>query len=368
MAYILIVDDDEAVRGPLSAQLEARRHVCDLASNGAEAVQRVLATEYDLILSDIRMPVMDGIQFLEAVRDLIDTVTPCLILTGFSDVSYATKAIRVGAYDFIRKPWDITEMEIAVDRALLRRADLKFRRDYQQELERRVQEAVADLKRAYDGTVVGFAALLEGKDTTTAEHCTRVKDLCVRLAREVGVPPAKLRDLELGAMLHDIGKCKIPDAILNKAGPLTSEEWEVMRKHPTYGAEIVERIDFLATASDVVRNHHEKFDGSGYPRGLKGEDIPLAARIFMIVDAYDTITSRRSYKDAQAPEAALREIQRCAGTHFDPALVEAFERIYPAIAAATLSNAALENASIGAPARDPARAPVTSSRAAPAKG
>jgi putative nucleotidyltransferase with HDIG domain len=332
MASILIVDDDEAVRGPLVAQLEALGHRCQVAVNGAEAVEKVRESEYDLIVSDIRMPVMDGLDFLKAVLPLVEFVTPCVILTGYSDVSHAIRAMQVGAFDFVRKPWDILEMRLAVHRALVRRADLKFRRDYRVELERRIEEAVGELKRAYDGTVVGFASLLEGKDESTAEHCHRVRDLCVRLAHEMGVPSSRMRDLELGAMLHDIGKFKVPDAILKKPGPLTPEEWTVMRRHPEYGAEIVEKIDFLRGASEVVRNHHERFDGTGYPRGLKGEEIPLAARIFMVADAYDAITSKRVYKEAVPADIALEEIRRSSGTHFDPSVVSAFERLYPSIA------------------------------------
>jgi putative nucleotidyltransferase with HDIG domain len=333
VALILIVDDDEAVRGPLTAQIEALGHRVEVASDGAQAVDRVRAHEYDLIISDIRMPVMDGLDFLKAVLPLVEFVTPCLILTGFNDVSHAVRAMQVGAFDFLRKPWDILEMRLAIHRALVRRADLKFRRDYRLELERRVEDAVRDLKRAYDGTVIGFASLLEGKDESTAEHCHRVRDVCVRIAREIGVPAAQMRDLELGAMLHDIGKFKIPDAILKKPGPLTPEEWKVMRRHPEYGAEIVEKIDFLRGASAVVRNHHERFDGTGYPAGLAGEEIPLSARIFMVADAYDAITSRRVYKEAIPADVALEEIRRSAGTHFDPRVVAAFEHVYPSLVA-----------------------------------
>jgi putative nucleotidyltransferase with HDIG domain len=352
MAHILIVDDDEAVRGPLSGQLETMEHTCDLAVNGEEALARVHEREYDLIISDIRMPVMDGIEFLRAALPRIEgTATPCMILTGFSDAAHAIRALQVGAYDYLRKPWDMMDLRQAVARALVRRADLKFRRDYREELERRVQEAVSDLKRTYDGTVVGFAALLEGKDTGTAEHCHRVRDLCVRLAKEMGVPSEELRDLELGAMLHDIGKFKIPDAILTKPGPLTPDEWKVMRMHPVYGAELVLKIGFLAGAAPVVGSHHEKFDGTGYPKGLKGAEIPLGARIFMVVDAYDTITSRRSYKEAKSPETALLEIRRCSGTHFDPAVVEAFERLYSEL---TAEAAARSRAGRAAPVAEPA--------------
>lgn len=328
MALILIVDDEEVIRDLLTRTLAPDGHVCHTATNGREAVERVQQAEYDLIISDVRMPEVDGIQFLGAVRSRIEHTTPCVLLTGFSDVSYAIRAIQAGAFDYLRKPWELQELRIAVNRALQRRADLRLRREYQADLERRVEEAVAQLKRAYDGTVVGFAALLEGKDTGTAEHCIRVRDMCARLGREVGLSADRVRDLELGAMLHDIGKCKIPDAILNKPGKLTAEEWAVMRRHPDYGAEIVERIEFLRGATDVVRAHHERWDGAGYPHGLRGEAIPLAARIFMVVDAYDTITSKRSYKEADTSEAALLEIRRCAGSHFDPEVVAAFERVY----------------------------------------
>jgi len=226
-------------------------------------------------------------------------------------------------------------MRRVVKAALQRREELRFRRESRRDLERAREEAVRELKRAYDGTVVGFAALLEGKDEATADHCHRVRDVCVRLAAEMDVPRERLRDLELGAMLHDIGKFKVPDAILKKPGPLTPEEWAVMRRHPEYGAEIVEKIDFLRGAVDVVRNHHERFDGTGYPRGLAGEAIPLFARIFMVADAYDAIVSKRVYKAAADPDVALAEIRRSAGTHFDPEVVDAFVRIYDSLQAAT---------------------------------
>ncbi len=351
MARILLADDEEAVRGPLSAQLRWMGHDVDLAENGKVAVGLVLANEYDLIISDIRMPLMTGLEFLSAVMPRIENLTPCMMITGYNDVSHAIAAMQAGATNFIRKPWDMQDMRIAVNRALTRRAEMKFRRDYQADLERRVQEAVAELKNAFDSTVVGFAALLEGKDASTADHCIRVRDLCVRLGTEMGLGTDRIRNLELGAMLHDIGKIKIPDAILTKPGALTAEEWAKMRMHAEYGAEIVEKIAILSGASLVVRNHHEKWDGSGYPAGLSGEQIPLEARIFMVVDAYDAITSKRHYKDAQDPAHALGEILRCSGTHFDPAVVEIFQRIYPEISAATVAGmAARRDHQVAAPA------------------
>lgn len=350
MSRILLADDDEAVRGPMSAQLRFMGHDVDLAENGKVAVSHVRANEYDLIISDIRMPLMTGLEFLNAVMPQVENVTPCMVITGYHDVNHAIAAMRAGAMNLLLKPWDLPDLKVAVKQGLARRAEMKFRRDYQADLERRIQEALADLKDGYDATVVGFAALCEGKDASTADHCVRVRDLCVRLGTEMGLGTDRIRNLELGAMLHDIGKMKIPDAILKKPGPLTPEEWVKMRMHAEYGAEICEKIAFVSRAAPIVRSHHEKWDGSGYPAGLSGEQIPLEARIFMVVDAYDAITSKRHYKEAQDPAHALGEIVRCSGTHFDPKVVEVFERIYGEISAATLAGmAARRDHQIGAP-------------------
>ena len=200
-------------------------------------------------------------------------------------------------------------------------------------MEEELEAKTLELADTYYGTVVGFAAMMEGKDASTMAHLFRVRDYCSVLAREVGLPDKQLRDLELGSMLHDIGKYSIPDAILTKPGSLTEEEWEVMRMHPSLGAGFVRRIPFLSGATDVIQNHHERYDGGGYPSGLRGEEIPLAARIFSVVDAYDAIVSKRCYKAAQPPAEALMELRRCSGTQFDPQVVEAFERVLPEIVA-----------------------------------
>lgn len=348
MARILLADDEPAVSGPMSAQLCFMGHEVDVAENGKIAVERVRATEYDLIISDIRMPQMTGLEFLSAVMPQIENVTPCMVITGYHDVGHAISAMRAGAMNLLLKPWDMQDLKAAVKQGLARRVEMKFRRDYQADLERRVQEAVGELRNAYDSTVVGFAALLEGKDASTADHCVRVRDMCSRMARELGLGSDRIRNLELGAMLHDIGKFKIPDHILKKKGPLDATEWVEMRKHAEYGAEILEKIAFLRGAIPVVRNHHEKWDGSGYPSGLRGEDIPLEARIFMVVDAYDAITSKRHYKEAQDPAHALGEIKRCKGSHFDPKVVEVFENIYDEIASATFAGMPLRRESFSA--------------------
>jgi len=335
MYRILIVDDEDAVRGALAGQLEFDKHSCACAATAEDAIELLRYEEFDLLLTDLRMPTMGGFDFLNKIKGQIEAVTPYIVVTGNGELQNAIQAIQVGAFDFVIKPWEWTQLRLTVRRALQRREDMKFRRNSELELRRQVTDALAESKATADATIVALAALLEGKDMTTGDHCERVRALCSRVGQSMSLPDDKLKDLELGAILHDIGKFKIDDAILRKPGKLTDAEWVVMREHPMYGAELCDRFMFLRGASDVVRCHHEKWDGSGYPAGLRGEAIPLSARIFMVVDAYDTITSKRSYKEAESPETAMAEIRRCSGAHFDPQIVEVFERIFPEIAART---------------------------------
>jgi putative nucleotidyltransferase with HDIG domain len=330
MAHILIVDDEPDLRDLLSQILATYGHSCDQASNGEQGCRRVAEREYDLIVTDIKMPGMSGLEFLRRIQPSVESRTPCMIITALGDeVAHAVEAIRVGACNFLSKPFDIGDIHQAVDRALELRQAYRFRRNYKDYLEQRLREKEEELRQTYDGTVSAIAAMLEGKDNTTSEHCLRVRDYCTILARAVGVPEEEIRDVQLGAILHDIGKYKVPDRILMKPGPLTDEEWVEMRRHPDYGAEFVKSIPFLAGAVHIIQNHHERYDGRGYPRGLEGEAIPLAARIFSVVDAFDAICEKRCYKDEQPPGLALAELRRCAGTQFDPDVVDAFERAFP---------------------------------------
>jgi response regulator RpfG family c-di-GMP phosphodiesterase len=332
MGRILLVEDEDSLRDVLARYLQAQGHVCEHAENGEVGVDCVREDEegFDLIISDIEMPRMDGLTFLRRVQPYIESVTPFMILTAYDEWKYAMEAIRLGACNFLQKnPFDLAEISNAVDRALEMRQVYKLRLNYKVELEKRLVEKEDELRRTYNGTVIGFAAMMEGKDASTMAHLFRVRDYCTLLARELRLPDKSIRDLELGSMLHDVGKYRVPDAILTKPGPLTDEEWVIMRKHPEYGAAFVARIPFLAGATDVIHCHHERYDGEGYPRKLEGAEIPLAARIFSVIDAYDAIVSERCYKPAQDPQIAVAELQRCAGTQFDPDVVEAFIRVQP---------------------------------------
>jgi response regulator RpfG family c-di-GMP phosphodiesterase len=323
---ILIVDDDAQVREVLYQIFLSANYRCLLAANGREGLDVFRAARPPLIVTDLKMPVMDGVALLEGVRHE-DGDAAVIVLTGAPDVKTAIDSLKLGAYDFIMKPVNVDELLFAAERALERRQLLIERREYHALLERRVEEATRDLQVAYRATLETLGSALDSRDVGTEAHSRRVHGYALATAREYGVPEGDVPDLEHGVLLHDIGKIGIPDAILLKPGPLTPEEWQTMRRHPEIGKRLIEGVPFLRGAVPIIYCHHEKWDGSGYPRGLKGEEIPLAARIFSVVDAFDAMTFDRPYSRAIPFETAYTEIKRCAGTHFDPAVVEAFLRV-----------------------------------------
>jgi response regulator RpfG family c-di-GMP phosphodiesterase len=323
---ILIVDDDWQVREVLHEIFLSAGYTCQIAGDGREGLDLFRATLPPLTVTDLKMPVMDGIALLQGIREA-DNDAAVIVLTGAADVKTAIESLKLGAHDFIMKPVNVDELLIAADRAIERRQLLIERREYQALLERRVEEATANLASAYTQTLEALGAALDSRDVGTESHSRRVHGYSLALARAHGVPDEQLPDLAHGVLLHDIGKIGIPDAILLKPGALTPDEWKVMRTHPEIGKRLIEKIPFLHGAIPVVWCHHEKWDGNGYPRGLQGEDIPLNARIFSVVDAFDAMTFDRPYSKAIAFEAAIAEIKRCAGSHFDPQVVESFMRV-----------------------------------------
>jgi len=330
---ILVVDDDPHVREVLQQVfLDAGFRPQD-ACDGKAGLEVFRALRPSLVVIDLRMPIMDGSELLHAVREE-DPDAAVIVLTGAADVKTAIACLKQGAYDFIMKPVDIDELLLAVERAFERRQLLLERRHYQEMLERRVQEATRDLEAAYRqlqdtyrATLEALGSALDTRDVGTEAHSRRVHGYALAAARAYGLPESALTDLAHGVLLHDIGKIGIPDAILLKPGPLTAEEWVTMRRHPEIGARLIRDIPFLQGAIPVVRHHHERWDGTGYPDGLRGGQIPLGARIFAVVDAFDAMTFDRPYSRAISFEAARAELRRSAGTHFDPAVVEAFMRV-----------------------------------------
>jgi putative nucleotidyltransferase with HDIG domain len=330
MAHILVVDDEESIREVVSTLLTAQGYRCSLAHNGLEGFELLQNNSFDLILSDIVMPEMDGLKLLEKVRAHNRDV-PIVMVTALHDISTAITAIRAGAYDFLLKPFEKDQLYHTVRRALEHRRLLEENRRYQRELEKRVEErtaqltnALADLEQSYDYTLEALGGALDLKDAETEGHCQRVTAYTIFIGKAMNIDRDQLRHIARGAFLHDIGKMGIPDAILRKPGPLTEEEKVIMRKHCDIGYNMLKRIPFLREAADIVLSHQECFDGSGYPRGLKGEAIPLGARIFAVADTLDAMISDRPYRKALPISAAKAEIKRCSGTQFDPKVVEVF--------------------------------------------
>ena len=334
---VLIVDDDPEIRDVLHQIFATAGFETQRAADGLAGLEAFRAWRPPLVVTDLSMPLMDGSALLSVLQDE-DPDAAVIILTGAADVKTAIDCLKRGAYDFIMKPVDIDELLVAATRALERRQLLMERRDYQATLERRVAEATRDLEAAYrqlqttDGaTLQALGSALDTRDVGTEAHSRRVHGYALAVAKAYGLPEHEITHLAHGVLLHDIGKIGIPDAILLKPGRLTREEWEVMRRHPNIGARLIRDIPFLQGAMPIVRHHHERWDGTGYPDGLRGSEIPVGARIFAVVDAFDAMTVDRPYSTAIGFDAARAELRRSAGSHFDPEIVEAFMGIPDAL-------------------------------------
>lgn len=341
-AGVLVVDDEPAIRDLLFEGLKDSGFECTVAANGSEALEQLRRRRFALVLSDIDMPAMDGVRLLQRIKEAHPDVEVVMI-TGVVDVEVALRAMRMGANDYLTKPFNLEEVRLTVERALEKRRLILENRDYQKDLEskiaertvevvlkrREIEELYEKLQTSYETTLEALAAALDTRDTETQGHSVRVSEYTVVIARRMGVEEPELTEIRRGALLHDVGKIGIPDAVLRKPGKLTAEEWREMKLHPEIGGRILSGIKFLEKSLPVVMAHQERFDGSGYPRGLKGEEIPLGARIFAVVDTLDAMTSDRPYRKALGYEEARDEIVRNSGIQFDPKVVEVFLSIPP---------------------------------------
>jgi len=328
---ILVVDDEEAIREIVGAILGAAGYTWKQASSGMEALALLNSGEqFELMLSDLMMADLDGIGLLERTKEKFPEM-PVVMVTAVHDISVALAAIRNGAYDYLLKPFEREQLLNAVGRALENRRLKVENRNYQINLESLVkartdqlQEALRGLERSYDITLQALGDALDLKDAETEGHSRRVTAFTMAIARHMGLPSEQVAMIARGAFLHDIGKMAIPDKILNKPGKLDPDEIVVMREHCYHGYQMLKKIPFLTEACDIVYSHQEHFDGSGYPRGLRGTEIPLGARIFSVADTLDAIISDRPYRPARSLAEARKEIQVWAGRQFDPEVVEAF--------------------------------------------
>jgi putative nucleotidyltransferase with HDIG domain len=328
---ILVVDDEEPIREVVCSMLENAGYECVQASTGLEALALLRKdVDFQLVLSDLMMPELDGVGLLENVRVQYKEL-PVVMVTAVHDISVALAAIRNGAYDYLLKPFEREQLLAVVRRALeanrLRVENLLYQSNLEALVDQRtreLRETIAELERSYDVTLEALGDALDLKDAETEGHSKRVTAFTIQIARAMEVDQPSLRMLARGAFLHDIGKMAIPDAVLRKPSSLTAEERLLMQQHSYLGYKMLRKIPFLAEAADIVYAHQERWDGTGYPRGLKGEDIPLGARIFAVADTLDAITSDRPYRSARSVEVARKEIEVWSGRQFDPNVVRVF--------------------------------------------
>ncbi len=324
------MDDDAQVRHSLARVIQAHGLATLEASSGAEALA-ILEREGEipLAISDIHMPEMDGVTFLRQALERYPDMA-IVMLTGVAEVATAVECLKLGALDYISKPVLIDEVRARVDKALEKRELVLQNRFYQQHLESRVRDLDRRNKQSVINGVQMLVHALEAKDAYTSGHSTRVSRYAVKTAVHLGFTGDRLEHIRLGGELHDIGKIGTREDILNKPGPLTPDEFEHIKGHTALGERILApSLGESPMVLRVVRSHHERIDGGGFPDGLVGQAIPQEARIVAVVDAFDAMTTNRAYRPSRTPGDAKDELQRCAGTHFDPEVVDAFVHAFP---------------------------------------
>ncbi len=322
---ILVIDDEEVVRDTLEALLGDSCRLLK-AVDGTSGLAMAREAKPDLILLDVMMPGLDGFEVCSRLRADPETqAIPIIMITALDDRESRLRGLRAGVDDFLSKPFDGLELRT-------RCATITRLNRYRRLLEQRDQIALLheELRTSYDRTLEGWAKALDLRDKETEGHTRRVVELSLEFARSLGLGQDMLEHVRMGALLHDVGKLGVPDSILLKPGKLTDDEWTVMRMHPIYAHDWLSPITHLSTAILIPYAHHEKWDGSGYPCGLAGEDIPLIARMFALVDVWDALRSDRPYRKPLSGAETLDHLRAGAGSHFDPALVPAFARLMEA--------------------------------------
>jgi response regulator RpfG family c-di-GMP phosphodiesterase len=332
---LLVVDDDYDTCDMMCKFL-SRDYQCDSAYNGEQALIKIRANDYAVVLADLMMPKVDGYAVVSNTA-VISPTTPVIVVSAVAEIQSAIRAMKMGAFDYIIKPFNPEQIEVSVKRALSHHILARTAHENETQLARHAAElervnralskALSALDSAYQATISALAATLESRNFETRSHSDRVVEYSLRLGRELGLDEEEMRALKLGALFHDIGKIGVEDKILFKKDSLTTEEWQVMKTHVHMGERIISEMPLLHLALPVVTQHHERWDGAGYPAGLSGEQIDIKARIFSVADAIDAITSDRPYDAPRTIEEVSRELIKGAGKQFDPKVVEAFCRI-----------------------------------------
>lgn len=336
---LLIADDDGIVRTTISKILEMFGYEVEAVESGIEALEK-LNDSFDVIILDINMPNMDGFETMEKINEM-DLEIPVLFLTGAGSMDYVVKAINIGAYDFLTKPIDDLDVfNIKIKRAVEKRTFVLKEIKYKESLEDDVRVKAKQLEKQNkllidysnsleNATIQLMTSLqnaMEEKDFYTAGHTMRVTEYAVMLGLAMGLSETDLSVLRRASQFHDVGKLVIDCSCIQKAGPLNPDEWQLIKKHPEVGANIIKPLGFMDREGAIIRHHHERLDGKGYPDGLTGDQLCELTRIIIIVDSYDAMTSKRNYRQNMTMEQAVEELYRCSGTQFDPEIVEYFSR------------------------------------------
>jgi len=327
---ILVIDDEDELRDFVATGLELNDFQVDQAANGEAALEMITQSDYDCVVSDIEMPILSGVELLKTIT-LTHEVLPVIMLTGVKNLKTAIEVMRLGAQDYLMKPINIDELVLAVRKAVeykhLREQNRKLIKEnelYQHQLENMVTKRTEQLEKAIFGSLAILAAAIEAKDQYTRGHSNRVRLISMELAKYIAISEKDLTILEYGAMLHDVGKIGVRDKVLLKDGHLSDEEYYHIMSHPSIGANIVKDIQFYEPMISCIKYHHEKYNGTGYPDKLRGEEIPLLARIISVADTYDAMTSTRPYRNALSKENAITILQEIRNIQLDPVIVDIF--------------------------------------------
>jgi len=325
---ILVIDDESEIVAFIRELLTHRGYEVVGLSDSREALNTFKSFQPDVCILDFRMPYVSGSVILDLLKEA-DSTVEVIFLTAQDETSLAVDLMKRGAIDFLLKPVELNQLSLSVSRAMEHRRLVKENEAYRVHLERLVaektkalNEALSTLTQVHSATLDALSMALDFRDQSTSGHSRRVAELTAAVARSMGVTGTELVQIEHGALLHDIGKLKIPDSILWKPGKLNDDEWQTMRRHAEYGYEFLKNLEWLSDAAEVVYCHHEKYDGSGYPRGCRGDEIPFGARIFAIVDTIDAMIYKRPYNRPVTFRDASEEIRRCSGSQFDPSLID----------------------------------------------
>ncbi|MBI5576998.1 MAG: response regulator [Deltaproteobacteria bacterium] len=320
---VLVVDDEEFIRTLVRERLEIAGYSVDEACNGREALSRLAASDYTVLLTDIRMPEMDGISLLREATTRFPEVAG-IVMSAHAELDTAVSALKIGACDYITKPFNFDVLLITIENSIRKKALERELQDYQVNLEKKVKEQTDLINQMYIRSIDSLIKALEAKDFYTRGHSQRVTMYSVAIGKEMRLASGQIDVLHQAAILHDLGKIGVREAVLNKPGKLTEEEFKEIILHPEVATKILEPIPNFRPLLPAILHHHERYDGKGYPGHLKGKDIPLESRIMAIADTFDSMTSTRAYRKALSLETANAEILRCSGSQFDPDIVPVF--------------------------------------------